>query len=137
MLKRELAQRGMPPQWTVDSLGSWVRELVPPTPEAFREAAKRGLDISAHIAQAIEAYDLGSVDLVLVMERGQKESLLLDFPKLNHRTYLLSELSGPAFSIPDPYVTKEPFDEIALEIETLIKDNFERIIVLAAKTHQQ
>lgn len=133
---RELVQRGMPPQWTVDSLGSWVRELVPPTPEAFREAAKRGLDISAHIAQAIEAYDLGSVDLVLVMERGQKESLLLDFPKLHDKTYLLSELSGPAFSIPDPYVTKEPFDEIALEIETLIKDNFEKIIALAAKPHR-
>ena len=131
ILKRELATRKIPGEWIVGSAGSWVQDLLPPTPEAFIEAAKRGLELSSHISQGIEALDLDSVDLLLVMEMGQKESILLDFPKLSGRTFLLSELSGPAFTIPDPYLTKESFSEIALEIETLIKENFEEIINIA------
>ena len=131
ILKRELATRKIPGEWIVESAGSWVQDLLPPTPEAFIEAAKRGLDLSSHISQGIEAFDLDSVDLLLVMEIGQKESILLDFPKLSGRIFLLSELSGLAFTIPDPYLTKESFSEIALEIETLIKENFEEIINIA------
>ena len=131
ILQRELADRNIPGEWVIESAGSWVHDLVPPTPEAFIEAAKRCLDISSHTAQGIEALDLDSIDLLLVMEQGQKESILIDFPKLRDRIYLLSELSGPGFSIPDPYVTKEPCDVIAQEIETLIESNFEAIISLA------
>lgn len=131
ILKRELATRKIPGEWIVGSAGSWVQDLLPPTPEAFIEAAKRSLDLSSHISQGIEALDLDSVDLLLVMELGQKESILLDFPKLSGRIFLLSELSGLAFTIPDPYLTKESFSEIALEIETLIKENFEEIINIA------
>jgi len=133
ILKRELATHKIPGEWIVESAGSWVHDLLPPTPEAFFEAAKRGLDISSHIAQGIEALDLDSIDLLLVMEQGQKESILTDFPKLIDRTYLLSELSGPAFTIPDPYVSKEPFSEIAQEIETLIKTNIEKITALSSR----
>ena len=131
ILKRELATRKIPGEWIVESAGSWVQDLLPPTPEAFIEAAKRSLDLSSHISQGIETLDLDSVDLLLVMELGQKESILLDFPKLSGKTFLLSELSGLAFTIPDPYLTKESFSEIALEIETLIKENFEEIINIA------
>ena len=133
ILQRELSDRNIPGEWVIESAGSWVHDLVPPTPEAFIEAAKRCLDISSHTAQSIEALDLDSIDFLLVMEQGQKESILLDFPQLTNRTFLLSELSGPAFSIPDPYVTKEPSDVIAQEIEILIESNFDQITALAQK----
>ena len=136
MFQSELSARKVAGEWTVESAGSWVHDLVPPTSDAFFEAEKRGLDISSHITQGIETLDLDSIDLLLVMEQGQKESILLDFPKLHDRIFLLSELSGPAFTIPDPYVTKEPADVIAQEIETLIKDNFEKIISLAEEVSQ-
>ena len=131
MLHHELAIRRIPGIWSVESAGSWVHDLVPPTPEAFIEATKRGLDISDQISRGIEELDLDSIDLLLVMEQGQKESLLLDFPEIADRTFLLTELSGPAYSIPDPYITKEPGVEIAMEIEGLIKLNFEKIVRLA------
>lgn len=136
MLKQELAARNLPGEWTVESAGSWVHDLVPATSEAFFEAQRRGLDLSTHIAKGIEVLDLDSADLFLVMEQGQKESILIDFPKLRDRIYLLSELSGPGFSIPDPYVTKERSDVIAQEIETLIKENFEEILSLAEGVNQ-
>jgi len=137
IFQRELAARKVPGEWIVESAGSWVDGLVPPTPEAFKEAAKRGLDISSHISLGIEALNLDSIDLLLVMELGQKESILIDFPQLTDKTYLLSELSGPPFTIPDPYVTKEPFSEIAWEIETLIKANIEKITALASRNNHK
>lgn len=136
MFKHELAMRKVPGEWDVASAGSWVNDLFPPTSEAFVEATNRGLDISSHISVGIEALDLDSIDLLLVMELGQKESILLDFPKLKNRTFLLSALSGPPFSIPDPYVTKETCSEIAAEIETLIKTDFDKIIALSNARNQ-
>lgn len=136
IFKKELAARNINGEWMVDSSGSWVLDLVPPTLEAFIEAEKRGLDLSSHVAHGIETLDLDSVDLFLVMEQGQKESILLDFPKLRDRIYLLSELSGPAYSIPDPYITKETYSDIASEIETLIKGNIDKIAALADGTHR-
>lgn len=134
MLRRELAMRNIPGEWSVESAGTWVSDLLPPTPEAFEQAEKRKLDLSSEISVGIEALDLDSIDLLLVMEQGEKESILLDFPDLKKKTFLLSELSGPAFSIPDPYVTNEPCNEIAQEIETLIQENIQIITALAIKS---
>ncbi len=131
ILKQELDTRNIPGKWVIDSAGSWVHDLEAATPEALIEAEKRGLDLSAHISKGIEGIHREQIDLFLVMEQGQKESILLDFPKLNNKTYLLSELSGGTFSIPDPYVTGESFSDIALEIETLIQGNVDKIIALA------
>ena len=55
ILKHELTMRNLPGEWIVESAGSWVHDLAPATPEALREANKRGLDLSAHTAQGIEA----------------------------------------------------------------------------------
>ena len=137
IFKKELAARNMSDGWKVDSAGSWVHDLVPPTPDAFIEAEKRGLDLSSHIAHGIETLDLDTVDLLLVMEQGQKESILLDFPYLRDRIYLLSELSGPAYSIPDPYIAKETCSDIALEIETLIKGNIDKIAALSKRNNHK
>ena len=131
ILRRELATRNMPGEWIVESAGSWVSDLAPATPEALIEAAKRGLDLSTHTSKGIEGIHREQIDLFLVMEKGQKESILLDYPKLKYKTYLLSEITGVSFSIPDPYVTGESCSEIASEIETLIQGNVEKIIALA------
>ena len=134
ILRHELETHDLPGEWVVESAGSWVADVAPATPEAFLEAEKRGLDLSTHKSLGIESFHREQVDLFLVMEQGQKEAILLDFPNLKQKTYLLSELSGVSFSIPDPYISKEPYDEIALEIEALIKDNIEEIIRLANQT---
>ncbi|NLE83922.1 MAG: hypothetical protein GX603_05355 [Chloroflexi bacterium] len=131
ILKKELAARGIPGFWNVDSAGSWVQDLAPATPDALHEAAKRGLDLSSHTSKGIEAIHRDKIDLLLVMEQGQKESILLEFPYLRKKTFLLSELAGAHYSIPDPYVTGEPCDEIAFEIEQLIQSNIDTIIGLA------
>jgi protein-tyrosine phosphatase len=131
ILRNELATRKISGQWVVESAGSWVHDLSPASPHAIEQATKRGLDLGKHTAKGIEEIDRQGIDLLLVMEEGQKEAILLDYPFLKDRTYLLSELSGAAYTIPDPYLTGESFSEIASEIESLIHDNIEKIISLA------
>ncbi len=131
ILKHKLDSLNVPGEWVVESAGSWVANLAPATPEALNEAAKRGLDLSKHSSKGIEGIHREQIDLFLVMEEGQKESILLDFPCLRDKTYLLSELTGVSFSIPDPYLTHDSCSEIAQEIESLITENIYTIIALA------
>lgn len=133
MLKEMLATRNAPGDWIVDSAGSWVEKLSPATFEAVIEAKKRGLDLSSHTAKSIENINREQIDLLLVMEEGQKEAILLEYPCLKNKTFLLSELTGTSYSIPDPYLNSESCSEIALEIESLIENNFTKIVDLANK----
>ena len=133
MLKDLLATRSTPGDWIVESAGSWVDKLSSATFEAIIEAEKRGLDLSSHTVKSIEDINREQIDLLLVMEEGQKEAILLEYPCLKNKTFLLSELTGTSYSIPDPYLTNEPCSEIALEIESLIENNFTKIVDLANK----
>ncbi len=127
---RLLKERGFDDGWQVESAGSWVDESAPATAEAIAEAEKRGFSLEGHISRDISEISLDDIDLMLVMEEGQKEAILLEYPQLAGKVQLLSELSGPAYTIPDPYLTKEPYAAVALEIEDLINTNFEKIIQL-------
>lgn len=131
IFRNELVVQKFPPLWQVDSAGSWVSQIAPATPEALIEAQKRGLDLKDHLSKGIEEIPRSSIDVMFVMETGQKESILLDYPRLKKRVFLLSELIGLEFSIPDPYQTSEPYSTIASEIESLIIPNFEQILYLA------
>lgn len=131
MLQKRLEDQGYGDSWKVESVGSWVQHLAPPTPEAIYEAEKRGLDISNHRARGIEGIRREKVDLFLVMETGQKESILIDFPNLKNKIFLLSEMMGVSFSIPDPYVSGESHSVIASEIEDIIDKSFNKIVALA------
>jgi len=134
ILKHALTERKFGDEWTVESAGSWVQHLAPATPEAISEARKRGLDLSKHTARGIEGIRRDLVDLYIVMESGQKESILIDYPYLKNKMLTLSELMGVEFSIPDPYMTGESYREIASEIEQIIIRNLDRIVELAQKS---
>ena len=134
ILRKELLANRYSPLWQVDSAGSWVKDIAPATPEAILEAQKRGLDLSDHLSKGIEEIPRSTIDALFVMETGQKESILLDYPKLKTRVFLLSELIGLKFSIPDPYETSESCGTIASEIEELIRPNLDKIISLAGNS---
>lgn len=137
ILRKELLANRYSPLWQVDSAGSWVKDIAPATPEAIFEAQKRDLDLSGHLSKGIEEIPRSSIDVMFVMELGQKESILLDYPKLENRVYLLSELIGLKFSIPDPYQSSESCGTIASEIEELIRPNLKKILSLANQTNSR
>ncbi|MFO7583899.1 MAG: hypothetical protein R6W69_04140 [Anaerolineales bacterium] len=119
-----------PEMWTVSSAGVWAEEGLP----AVRGLAEWSgfLQISEHRSRALKPEMLQSADLILVMERGQKEALSLEFPAAGGRIFLLSEMSARLpYDIPDPALGGENPKRLVAEIITLVENGLPRIMALA------
>ena len=86
--------------------------------EAAAIADEQQLDLKDHQGRQISSDILASVDLVLVMERGQLDWLTQTFPEARGRVFLLSHWSG-GHDIADPYRKNRVFfNEIYDQIKT-------------------
>jgi protein-tyrosine-phosphatase len=75
---------------------------------------------------------VGQADLIIVMEKGQKEAVQLEFLPARERVFLLTELAGPvAYDIPDPAFSLEDPFKLIHEIIGLIEKGFTKIVSLA------
>jgi protein-tyrosine-phosphatase len=81
--------------WEIGSAGVWTADGLPALPLTIAIMAERGLDLRAHRSQVIDRALMDRYALVVVMERGHKEALQMEFPKAAERTFLLSELAAP------------------------------------------
>lgn len=125
-LRRQLASA----EWRVTSAGVWAEDGLP---------AARGLavwsempELEQHRSRALDLVILQESDLILVMEAGQKEAVLLEFPGAAGRVHLLSEMSQPlAYDLPDPALGGENPRQLAAEILMLVEKGLARIIQLA------
>ncbi len=130
-----LEQEGSQPDWSVGSAGTWTKTGLPPDGRALQDARKWGLDIKAHRSRQVNADLLSQSNLVLVMEAGQKEALQIEFPQEREKVYLLSEVAdGNPYDIPEPDVPDTSHQEIAKELQELIKRGFVNICNLALAT---
>ncbi len=111
--------------WTIDGRGASRLAI-----EAMQEA---GLDLTGHRTHHLTSEDVRQAALILVMTQDHKESLLAEFPEVDQRTLLLSELVGNRYDILDPYGsdTLELYRECAHEIESLLRRGYDRILELA------
>lgn len=102
---RKLISIGAGDTWTVESAGTWTPAGLPAHPLAIEEAAKLGLDLSAHRTCEVDAALLAAADLIVVMEQGHKEALEAEFPAVRGRVILLGNLANiPGGEISDPAV---------------------------------
>jgi protein-tyrosine-phosphatase len=75
---------------------------------------------------------LEGFDLVIVMEAGQKEAIVNEFPARRRHVYLLSEVvDGIAYDIADPAIPGIDPDKVADEIYALINKGADRVMKLA------
>jgi protein-tyrosine-phosphatase len=132
---KKLSDEGGVTGWRVESAGTWAVAGQPPLPEAIQAAAACGLSLEGHTARTVEASILSNADLILVMEGGQKEAILSEFPNVSKRVFLLSEVAeGVAYDIPDPLTCEEDLsEEIANEVCDLVGKGFRKICELALK----
>jgi len=132
---KKLNDEGGAAGWRVESAGTWAVAGKPPLPEAIRAAAACGLSLEGHTACMVEASILSNSDLILVMEGGQKEAILSEFPNVSKRVFLLSEVAeGVAYDIPDPLAGEEDLsEEITKEVCDLVGKGFRKICELALK----
>jgi protein-tyrosine-phosphatase len=102
LFERLLQAGGRIDGWRIASAGVWADAGLPAAASARQAMAERGMNIDAHRTQPVTAELAREFDLIVTMERGQKEALRVEFAPLAGRVVTLSELSGPAFDVRDP-----------------------------------
>jgi protein-tyrosine-phosphatase len=82
----------------VSSMGIHGIDQEPPTDLAIRVSSENGIDIASQRSRPLIPDELKQADLILVMEKFQKEFVLLFFPNLNDRVFLLGSYPEQADS---------------------------------------
>jgi protein-tyrosine-phosphatase len=107
--------------WRIESAGTWALEGEGAAPRAIKVLKARGIDLSQHRSRVVDASLLNRARLVLVMEKGHKEALQVEFPRCAARVFLLSEMVGKDFEIADPMGrSTADFEKTAAELEDVL-----------------
>lgn len=118
--------------WKIASAGTWADEGEPAAPSTQRLLLGKGIDLSTHRSRVVTAAMLAEFNLVLVMEQGQKEALRIEFPEAAKKVFLLSEMSGGRYNIPDPAGKGyDEYESLAKEMEEIFKKGIVKIRQLA------
>ncbi len=124
---RNLVQ-GDQEDWQVDSAGTLAVEGVPVTTKAQVVLQNKGLDVSEHLSQTISQELIDRYDLILTMEKNHKEALTIEFPQKAERIFMLSEMIGLVYDVPDPIGRSlTEFQNTYDEIEQTLKLGLDKI----------
>lgn len=118
--------------WRVDSAGTWASVGKAAAVEAQQVLARRGMDLSLHRSRMVTTDLLRRFQLILTMEKGQKEALLLEYPQFDGRIFMISEMAGQEVNVTDPMGgTYLDFERTADVLDSWISNGMERIQYLA------
>jgi len=133
--RRALENMTQSDRWAVGSAGTWTVPDLPPVPVAIQAAQELDLDITNDRSRLVNQEELAKHNLILVMEAGQKEAILSEFPGMSGRVFLLPEVAtGICYDLPDPLRSENgEADRIATEIVDLIQKGFQKICQLASQ----
>ncbi len=132
LFKKKLDEMGASDGWRVSSVGTWAENGLPIIPSISRITQKLGIDLSTHRSVGVNKQLLAEYDLTLVMEAGQKEALVSEFPHIKHHVYLLSHVAeNRSYDIPDVLDSRQEAEKIVLEINSLIQRGYDAIFALA------
>jgi protein-tyrosine-phosphatase len=134
LFRKTADESGSADLWTVDSAGTWASSGLPVLPAASRIARDYRLDLAGHLSKPVTRSLLASHDLILVMERGHKEALQIEFPESGDRVHLLSQaVEGREYDIPDLIASLESMMEVAEILSSLVRTGFGNICDLAIR----
>jgi protein-tyrosine-phosphatase len=115
-------------EWRIASAGTWAAIGQPAARFTRQVLAEQRISMDDHCSQAIERELMEQYALVLVMERGHKEALQVEFPDLAGRVYMLSEMVSRHREVYDPIGGPMiDFQDMAKEIESHLQDGYELI----------
>jgi protein-tyrosine-phosphatase len=120
------------PEWRIESAGTWAIDGVPASYNSVLVLDGLGYDLSNHKSRTVNLEILDSHKLILVMERGHKEALCVEFPEVASQIYLLSEMINKVFDIDDPVGSPlAEYRATAREINTIMEQGFDKISQLS------
>jgi protein-tyrosine-phosphatase len=132
LLRKRLGDLDLEEAWVVDSAGTWGFDEFPATDNAILAMQERGLELEDHRSRQVTEEMLRDYDLVLTMTRDHQEAMHTEFPHYAERVFLLSEMVGERFDIPDPIgMLLEAYRETADLLDQILCDGMDRILELA------
>ncbi len=124
--------------WKVASAGTWATSGQSASDYSIEVLAEQGLDITNHRSQLVNRNLLEWADLILCLELGHMEALRTEFPDLANKIYTLSEMSGPGYSVYDPYGEPRPaYEAMVTEVTKLVENGLNRIVALAQNKEEK
>ncbi len=131
LLRDRLRQRGLT-GWTVGSAGTWAMVARPASRYSVEVMGRHGYNIADHRAAMVDESQLREADLALTMEDGHAEALRAEFPAQAHKVFMLTEMIGRNYNIPDPYGGPPgEYQRMYDGLVEVIDAGLERIIALA------
>ena len=116
------------PDWQIASAGTWANDGTPASRNSVLVLKELGYDLETHRSRSINKELVDSHRLVLVMERGHKEAMRIEFPQAAGRIFLLSEMIDKVFDIDDPVGSPlADYQATAREIDLILEQGFDRI----------
>ncbi len=132
LFKHEISTREDAGQWRVESAGTWASEGMGPAYGTIMILKERGLSLPKHRSRIVTEEMIDTFDLVLTMESGQKEALRIEFPEAAKRIFMVSEMIGRLYDIPDPMNGSWwDYHETANDLDYIFSNGMERIVQLA------
>lgn len=111
LLRARLGEQA--PGIAVRSAGLQAPVGEPAAADALAIAAAHGLDIAGHRSRQLDPEMLRWAELVLVMEKAQREALIAADPSVSGKVFLLGHWSGE--EIDDPYLLGREAFEVAFD----------------------
>jgi protein-tyrosine-phosphatase len=130
LLRRRLGNEPLTATWRVESAGTWAEPDLPALPVARQAGAELGVDLSDHRSRRVEDLNLQRFDLILTMERGQRNMLRVEYPEIAERIMTMSEATtGYDYDIADPPGHTQPaVRSTARDINVLLNRGAQRLV---------
>jgi protein-tyrosine-phosphatase len=129
LLAARVAELRLHDSITAASLGTYAIDGLAADPKAIRVMQERGLDLRNHRSRLLTETNIQVHRRVLVMENSHKEALQYEFPAQASSVFLLSEMIGHQFEIPDPVGKPiQEFRKTAELLNEIILSGFTRIV---------
>lgn len=113
------------------SAGIWALVGQAATAYARQVMSERDLDIDAHHGRNLTQQQVDDADLILVMTKRHAAIIRRDHKRSEGKVFLLSEMTGAAFDIEDPYGgSLADYRQTATELAELIERGYSKIMHL-------
>ncbi len=128
LLKALAAQRGETERWQIQSAGTWAEPGRPATQLSQIVMQQRKIDLSAHRSRPVDATLLTSADVILVMTRHHQEALQAEFPEVQSRILLMSQLIDRSFDVDDPFGgSVDDYELCATDLQNILTEGYDRL----------
>jgi protein-tyrosine-phosphatase len=128
LLKALAAQRGEADRWQIQSAGTWAEPDRPATQLSQAVMQQRHIDLADHRSRSINAALLDSVAVILVMTRHHQEALQAEFPTVQGKVLLMSQLVDRKFDIEDPFGgSLDDYELCATDLQNILSEGYDRL----------